>query len=160
MEEGYGFTLYDNKSKESTLNEKVNYTTFEGLQLMKPFKDQSYEVAVAAGQRQIVIIRQMDPYGYAMSSSTSNSIGFSSLHLKELCKQQGKLTKRVNPQNKQELEIYQYQFKHSSGICYLYENNTPNKRFEEQLKFTLEGLEIVGQPSNNVVQIKLKPGES
>jgi len=31
LEEGYGFTLYDNQSKESTLNEKVNFTKFDGL---------------------------------------------------------------------------------------------------------------------------------
>jgi len=55
-----------------------------------------------------------------------------------------KTTKRVHPVNKQEVDIVQYQYKHSSGFCYLYENKTANKKFEETLKFNLGGLEIVG----------------
>lgn len=59
------------------------------------------------------------------------------------------------------MEILQHQFKHSSGMCYLYENNTTNKTLEETLKFILVGLQIVGQEDNSdIVKIKIKPGES
>eukprot|EP00347_Sterkiella_histriomuscorum_P017724 403348238 len=161
-EEGFGFVVYNNLSQDSTLTETITYSKFDGLELMKPYKGQSYDVLVGPKEKKIVLIRQVDPYGYSMSSSTSSSIQFSTEKLKRLCKEEGKLTKRVNPQNKQELEIYQYQFKHSSGICYLYENKTPNKRFEEQLKFVLSGLEIVEKSADgsDTVKIKLGPGES
>jgi hypothetical protein len=38
-EEGYGYVLYTNKSSESTLSETVTYNKFEGLNLLKPYKD-------------------------------------------------------------------------------------------------------------------------
>ena len=58
------------------------------------------------------------------------------------------------------MEIYQYQYKHSTGICYLYENKTANKRFEETLKFQLSGLEIIGNEKGDSVLIKIGPGET
>jgi hypothetical protein len=46
-------------------------------------------------------------------------------------------------------------------MCYFYENKTSNKKFEENLKFTLTALEIVGYPPNTEqVSVKLSPGES
>ena len=35
-EEGYGFIHIDNQAKEATFNEKVNFTTFTGLNMCKP----------------------------------------------------------------------------------------------------------------------------
>jgi len=49
-EEGYGFSCYLNNSDDSTLKETVTYTKFEGLSLLKPYKDSSYEVTVAPGE--------------------------------------------------------------------------------------------------------------
>ena len=36
QDEGYGFIYIDNKEKEATFNEQVNYTNFKGLEMMKP----------------------------------------------------------------------------------------------------------------------------
>mmetsp|Transcript_14347 Transcript_14347/g.13916 ORF Transcript_14347/g.13916 Transcript_14347/m.13916 type:complete len:82 (+) Transcript_14347:523-768(+) len=71
------------------------------------------------------------------------------------------MTKRCHPQTKKEMDIFQYQYKHSAGICYLYENKTANKTLEENLKFQLGGLEIVDNPpGNQEVKFKIGPGES
>ena len=35
-EEGYGFIYIENKEKEATFKEKVDYKKFEGLEMMKP----------------------------------------------------------------------------------------------------------------------------
>ena len=56
-EEGYGYVLYSNKSQESTIQETVTYNKFEGLALVKPYKDQSYEVKVGPGESKVVVIR-------------------------------------------------------------------------------------------------------
>jgi hypothetical protein len=42
----------------------------------------------------------------------------------------------------------------------LYENETPNKTLDETLKFSLVGLEIVGEPGATQVKIKIGPGQS
>lgn len=35
-EEGYGFVHVTNQSKDATFKEKVNYNTFQGLEMVKP----------------------------------------------------------------------------------------------------------------------------
>jgi len=36
QDEGYGFIYVTNNEQEATFNEKVNYTNFKGLEMMKP----------------------------------------------------------------------------------------------------------------------------
>jgi len=56
-EEGYGYVLYKNDTADSSLQETVTYTKFEGLALSKPYKGSSFEVKVGANQSQIVLIK-------------------------------------------------------------------------------------------------------
>jgi len=69
-EEGYGFVHISNQSKEATFVEKVNYNTFNGLEMVKPQQGQGYDVSVGPGTSKTVVIK-CSPEGYSMSSSTS-----------------------------------------------------------------------------------------
>jgi hypothetical protein len=71
-ENGYGFVFIDNQ-EESAYKEVVNYTKFEELQLMKPFKGNSYDVEVAGGSSKLIVIRQMDPLGFSIAYQTTTS---------------------------------------------------------------------------------------
>lgn len=67
-EEGYGYVHYRNDEEEAELTEVVNYTKFDHLSLLKPYKGQSYSVTVKPGQRATIVIRQNDPYGFSITS--------------------------------------------------------------------------------------------
>jgi len=53
---------------------------------------------------------------------------------------------RADPESGEPKDIYQYSLQHTSGICYLYVNESESETLEEEIEFTLEGLEIEGQP--------------
>lgn len=48
-EEGYGYVHYRNDDEEAELTEVVNYTKFDQLSLLMPYKGQSYQVTVKPG---------------------------------------------------------------------------------------------------------------
>jgi len=161
-EEGYGYVHIVNKETEAKYRENINYTKFEKLELQKPCKGTSYDIEVGPGQKKTIVIRQMDPTGFAMASQIMMS---AVLHgpdaLKNLCKQMGKKTQRLHPKTKEPFEIYQYQHKHQAGIAFFYENLTPNNTLQEKLQFNLSGLTIEGNAEgNNVVEFKLGPGQT
>ena len=49
QDEGYGFIYVVNNEKEATFIEKVNYTNFKGLEMMKPQTGSSYDIKVGPG---------------------------------------------------------------------------------------------------------------
>jgi len=66
---GYGFIYYQNKSQK-TLNETINFTTLEGLKLVKPNRGTQYKITVGPGEEKIVLLK-CDPNcdGYRQSFS-------------------------------------------------------------------------------------------
>ena len=46
LPEGYGFNFFLNDSTEGSIREVVTYTRFNGLELVRPFRDSGYEVLV------------------------------------------------------------------------------------------------------------------
>jgi len=56
-EEGYGFVHIVNDEKSCTYKETVNYTKFEGLELMKPYSGSGYEIEVKPGEKKTVLIK-------------------------------------------------------------------------------------------------------
>lgn len=48
-EEGYGYVHIVNDEEEASYRESCNYTKFEKLELLPPFKGQSYDVTVGPG---------------------------------------------------------------------------------------------------------------
>ena len=157
-EEGYGFIHFVNESKEATIKEKVNYTTFTGLTMCKPQQGQGYEVSVGPGTSKTVLIK-CDPNGYGMSSSSSTSIALGGKQLKEMCRQNGKKNARPDPESGAPKEIYQYSYQHTDGVCYLYVNNTEKETLEEEIEFKLQGLEIEGKPNETSVEFTIGPGQ-
>ena len=81
--------------------------------------------------------------------------------LKALCKEKGKKTQHLHTKTKAPFEIYQYQYKHQSGIAYFYENLTSGNTLQEKLQFQLSGLTIEGNDEgNNIVEFRLGPGQT
>jgi len=70
---GYGFIYYQNKSNK-TLNETINFTTLEGLKLVKPNRGSQYSIKVAPGEEKIVLLK-CDPNcdGYRQSFSEKST---------------------------------------------------------------------------------------
>jgi hypothetical protein len=54
-----------------------------------------------------------------------------------------------------------YTYKYSLGLCFFYENNTPDRKLEETLKIKSTGVEIVNgeEVEDNNIMIVLGPGE-
>lgn len=72
-EEGYGFVHIRNEESEAEFTEVVNYTKFDRLSLLKPFKGQGYSVTVKPGEKVTIVIRQNDPLGFGLQSSIMQS---------------------------------------------------------------------------------------
>lgn len=153
-----------NDEEECEYKETVNYTKFEGVSLMKPFKGTGYSVSLKPGEKRTIVIRQDDPLGYSLNQQIMQSaLKLSSKITEQLCKTGPgqKTTQRLDPSNKQPVEIYKHEYKHNSGIAMFYENKTANRTLEEQLSFTMSGMQIVGnEPNVNDVKISLKPGQT
>ena len=112
-EEGYGYVHIVNGDAESRFKEKVEYTKFDRLSLLKPFKGDSYEVDVGPGECKTVVIRQNDPTGFSMASRMRmQAVIHGPKQLINMCVTQGKETRRNHSSTKKPLEIYQYMYKH------------------------------------------------
>lgn len=105
-------------------------------------------------------MKQVDN-GYSLGSSTITKISHGENTLKKLTKEKGQAQKKKDRESGQELDIVKYTYKHDSGICYLYENNTTNKELEETVNFKVHtNLRIVGnEEGDDKVTIKIGPGE-
>ena len=160
--EGYTYIYIENNEEDTTLIENVNYTKFEGLKLLEPFSGTSYQVKVGPGQRQIVLIKQLELSGYNLIFSYHSYFQYGEKSLLRLTKTKGKKKHRKDPKLNIDLDILVYVYKHSLGLCYYYENNTLEKRLEETLKLSnIIGVEIVGKnKGSKEVFIKLNPGEN
>ena len=67
--EGYTYIYLENKEEDSTLLNDVKYTQFEGLVLLPPYSGTSYNLQVGPGEDKIVLIKQIDLYGFNLVSS-------------------------------------------------------------------------------------------
>jgi hypothetical protein len=56
-EEGYGYVHITNNEVEAEFTEVVNYTKFDRLSLLKPFKGAGYSVVVKPGEKRTIVIR-------------------------------------------------------------------------------------------------------
>lgn len=110
-EEGYGYIHIVNDEEEATFTEVVNYTKFDKLTLLKPFKGQGYSVTVKPGERRTVVIRQDDPLGFSLASQImQSSFALGGKKMIDLCKNGAgsKKTQRLDTRTKEPYEIYQY----------------------------------------------------
>ena len=54
----FGYIFYNNQS-EKTLEEELQFTELEGLELMFPYEGRSAKVSVPAGERRIILLRRV-----------------------------------------------------------------------------------------------------
>ena len=128
------------------------------MEFLPPESGQSYDIVVPPGKTKTIIIK-CDPEGYSMSSSTTTQVIPGSANLEQLALEKGKKNPRPCPETGDHFEIYQYSYQHGGGHCYLYVNNTTDKVLEEEIEFTLQGLEIEGKPGENSIEVIVNPGE-
>jgi len=159
MKEGYGYTYFRNDSDDATIKEAVNYTMFDGLELVSPFKGTSYEVLVPPKSSAIVLMKQTSTTGINLSFSYTSIIIFTTEAMKKRIKQYGTKVARKDPHINRDMDIFVYTFKHGGGICYLYENLTKDYILEEHVKFKTNGLKLECEDGNEIT-IKIGPGES
>lgn len=131
LPEGYGYNFFCNDSMVASIKEVVTYTKFQGLELVKPFSGDGYEVLVKPQEKRIVLLRQTNPTSYNLSFTFSSTILLNTEALKQRALSQGKLTQRKDPVTNQLVNIFVRALKHGGGICYLYENKTPDRTLEE-----------------------------
>jgi len=107
--EGYNFVIIQNKEEEATYKENIEYTTFDGLQMVKQdrpdsnitLKDQSYEIVCPPGQEKIVLIKA-SVEGFSSAARMSTSVFHGDKKLKQMCLDGGERTQRG------ELDIWCY----------------------------------------------------
>jgi hypothetical protein len=103
---GFGYICFDNQSEDTSIQEEVTYTEFEGLELMKPYRGASYEITVGPGEKKIIILNQTSPRGYKMKSSAMMKVIFGEGQLKKKAVEEGKV--RAKQSDGQEIDIVQY----------------------------------------------------
>ena len=81
------------------------------------------------------------PYSINFSSSLASAAQGGTSIVDDV-KQMGELNKRKDPRTNQDLDIDVYTYKHETGICFFYENNTRNKTLSETVTFAMEGLQL------------------
>lgn len=94
--------------------------------------------------------------GYGMATSSSKNI-FAAIanqgnktkdeQLMELCRASGERKDRTHTGTGAKVDIYILNVQHETGYAYLYVNDSTEWQLEEDLKFNLEGLHVVGHPS-------------
>ena len=142
--EGFLYIYIENDENGTIFVENVNYTTFEGLELLKPFSGTSYNVEVESGSSQIILIKQLKN-DYKIEYSYHNNFIYTEERLKELTLTKGRKTQRKEYRLNVDLNINVFTFKHSNGICFYYENMVSDKKLEETLKFSsMNGVKIAG----------------
>ena len=58
----------ENQDSEATYSENVDFTRFKNLQILKPEQGLSYQIKVGPNSSKTVILKQMTPYGFQLSS--------------------------------------------------------------------------------------------
>lgn len=115
-QEGYGYNFFCNNSLNASIKEVVTYTRFQGLELVKPFSGDGYEVLVKPQEKKIVLLRQTNPTSYNLSFTFSSTILLNTEALKQRAQKIGKLTIRKDPVSGEPVDIYVRTLKHGGGI--------------------------------------------
>ena len=108
--EGYNFVIIKNDEEEATYKENIEYTTFDGLEMVKldrpdsniTISSQSYEIVVPPGEEKMVLIKA-SVEGFSSAARMSTSVFHGDKKLKQMCLENGERTQRGD------LEIWCYQ---------------------------------------------------
>jgi hypothetical protein len=97
--EGYNFVIIHNNEEEATYKENIEYTTFDGLQMVHPdipdpnitIGGTTYEIVVPPGQKKMVLIKA-SVEGFSSAARMSTSVFHGDRKLREMCLEAGERT--------------------------------------------------------------------
>ena len=72
-DEGFGYIYYSNKTRDTYLNEEIDFKVFDGLKLKKPHRGTSAKMSVAPGGEYILILRMKPESDIKMNFGTKTS---------------------------------------------------------------------------------------
>ena len=132
--EGFSYIYIENKEKDATLIENVNYHNFEGYELLPPYSGTSFYVEVKPGERKIILIKRSELIdSNNIEVFYRSNILYGNKTLYTLTKRRGRKKKRIDKKNGKKVNINVYIYKHDFGICFLYRNKTNNMLLTEKV---------------------------
>ena len=132
--EGFSYIYIENKEKDATLIENVNYHNFEGYELLPPYSGTSFYVEVKPGERKIILIKRLELIdSNNIEVFYRSNILYGNKTLYTLTKRRGRKKKRIDKKNGKKVNINVYIYKHDFGICFLYRNKTNNMLLTEKV---------------------------
>lgn len=158
--------LYENKTPDLVLEEEVKFD-LKGLNIEDDWNADKIKFQLAPGQNKIVKLKKTQPE-FAISYNVSylvknvdelNPLPQSDQELLLLAKQKGQQKQRKDTTTGLGINIYCYVYQHPDGVVIAYENATPNKFLDEEIKFELKGLRIEEDPTASKVKFVLEPNQ-
>lgn len=151
----YGFVFYSNQSKDAVLEEKINFTRLENLELMEPYSGKSAKIKVSAGKSKIIVLKRLDRYcKYEVEYKTRFSFG-EKKYLEEIYDKGKKIQVTYN---KQAYDIYIYTMYGGSDFYFLMENHTDSQLCKAKFKLDLRNMHDIDNPSAKSWVIDIYPG--
>lgn len=156
LPEGFGY-FYLTNNTESTLVEKNYFKTFKNLKLLPPYEGAKYEVAIGAGQSEIILIKSVAGQNPVLSFNSAVAVDENSNPNAEKAKKEGTNEPRLHPETNKNIGINVYSLKTETGMYIFYENISKTVNFEEEVEFTLKNAKVVGVTAK-AINIHLPPG--
>jgi hypothetical protein len=151
----YGFLFFNNSSTDAVLEEKINFTNLENLELMEPYEGTSAKIKVSAGKSKIVILKRTDRHcKYDVEYKTRFSFG-EKKYLEEIYDKGKKIQVTYN---KQAYDIWIYTMYGGSDFYFLMENHTDNQLCKAKFKLDLRNMHDTDNPINKTWVIDIYPG--
>ncbi|CAI2386441.1 unnamed protein product [Moneuplotes crassus] len=151
----YGFLFYYNDSKDAVLEEKINFSRLDNLELADPYSGTAAKIKVSAGKSKIVILRRTDRYcKYEVEYKTRFSFG-EKKYLEEIYDKGKKIQVTYN---KEPFDIFIYTMYGGSDFYFLMENHTEDKLCKAKFKLDLRNMHDIDNPSSKSWVIDIYPG--
>ncbi|CAI2386825.1 unnamed protein product [Moneuplotes crassus] len=151
----YGFLFYYNDSKDAVLEEKINFSALDNLELAEPYSGTSAKIKVSAGKSKIVILKRLDRYcKYEVEYKTRFSFG-EKKYLEEIYDKGKKIQVTFN---KKPYDIFVYTMYGGSDFYFLMENHTDDKLCKAKFKLDLRNMHDIDNPSSKSWVVDIYPG--
>ena len=151
----YGYLFYHNGSTDAVLEEKINFSNLENLQLMEPYEGTSAKIKVSAGKSKIILLKRLDRHcKYDVEYKTRFSFG-EKKYLEEIYDKGKKIQVTYN---QKAYDIWIYTMYGGSDFYFLMENHTDNQLCKAKFKLDLRNMHDTDNPSNKTWVIDIYPG--
>lgn len=151
----YGFVFYHNASSDAVLEEKINFTELENLELLAPYSGSSAKIKISAGKSKIIIMKRLDRYcKFEVEYKTRFSFG-EKKYLEEIYDKGKKIQVTYN---KQPFDIWIYTMYGGSDFYFLMENHTEDQLCKAKFKLDLRNMHDIDNPSAQSWVIDIYPG--